>query len=145
VEKRITLLADGVALDYRATGLAGRWQVQLNLAMPSCDGFAGRYVLADGTVPCGFGQDLALESVATLRLEDGVLGGAITLSVEPPARLAARPHLTVSQSEAGFEKIMQAVEITLSWPMAAPPAGSPAAAFRISLQAGALPTVPHTL
>jgi len=148
IEKRVTLLADGVALDYRASGLAGRWQVQLNLAMPSCDGFAGRYVLADGTVPCGFGQDLALDDVATLRLEDGVLGGVITLNVQPPARLAARPHLTVSQSEAGFEKIMQAVEITLSWPIgglhggpAAPPS---AAAFRVSLQAGALPPVPHT-
>jgi len=145
VEKRITLRAGGVALDYRATGLAGHWQVQLNLAMPSCDGFAGRYVLADGSVPCGFGQDLSLDEVTTLRLEDGVLGGVITLDVEPPARLAARPHLTVSQSEAGFEKIMQAVEITLSWPMAAPPSGSSAsAAFRVSLQAGALPPVPHT-
>jgi alpha-amylase len=29
--------------------------------------------------------------------------------------LAAQPHRTVSQSEAGFEKIMQAVCIRLAW------------------------------
>jgi hypothetical protein len=28
--------------------------------MPSCDGFLGRYVLADGSIPCGFGQELDL-------------------------------------------------------------------------------------
>ena len=31
--------------------------------------------------------------------------------------VTARPHHTVSQSEAGFEKVMQAVEILLSWPL----------------------------
>jgi hypothetical protein len=87
--------------------------------MPSCDGYAGRYVQADGTVPGGFGSDLVAEGMEKMRLEDDVLGGTIELSVTPPARFSARPHRTVSQSEAGFEKIMQAVEITLAWPIAA--------------------------
>jgi 4-alpha-glucanotransferase/alpha-amylase len=29
------------------------------------------------------------------------------------------PHFTVSQSEAGFEKVMQAVTLKLSWPISA--------------------------
>ncbi len=36
----------------------GRFAVVLNLAMPSCDGYSGRYVPADGSIPCGFGQAL---------------------------------------------------------------------------------------
>ena len=36
-----------------------------------------------------------------------------------PAHIAARAHRTVSQSEAGFEKVMQAVELTLTWPLVA--------------------------
>jgi hypothetical protein len=31
--------------------------------------------------------------------------------------LTAKAHQTVSQSEAGFEKIMQAVELNFSWPL----------------------------
>jgi hypothetical protein len=31
--------------------------------------------------------------------------------------LHAEPHFTVSQSEAGFEKIMQAVTLVLTWQM----------------------------
>jgi alpha-amylase len=85
--------------------------------MPSCDGYAGRYVLDDGSVPCGFGQVLAVPGMRRLTLEDGVLGGALVLTCSVPVTLAARPHQTVSQSEAGFEKIMQAVEIMLSWPV----------------------------
>jgi hypothetical protein len=43
------------------------------------------------------------------------LHGALRIEASQPVRLDARPHRTVSQSEAGFEKIMQAVCITLSW------------------------------
>jgi hypothetical protein len=112
-------LLDGARLTarYRARGLRGRVEIRINLAMPSCDGYAGRYVLGDGSVPCGFGQLLELPSTASLALEDGVLGGAIVLGISPAQALTARPHHTVSQSEAGFEKIMQAAEILLSWPV----------------------------
>ena len=37
---------------------------RLNLAMPSCDGFLGRYVLADGSVPGGFGDALDLAAAS---------------------------------------------------------------------------------
>jgi hypothetical protein len=42
----------------------------------------------------------------------------LRIEASQPVRLQAQPHRTVSQSEAGFEKIMQAVEIMLSWPVA---------------------------
>jgi hypothetical protein len=114
-----SFLLDGAKLiaRYRARDLRGRIEIRINLAMPSCEGYAGRYVLEDGSVPCGFGQLLELPKVASLALEDGVLGGAVVLGVSPAQALTARPHHTVSQSEAGFEKIMQAAEILLAWPV----------------------------
>jgi hypothetical protein len=83
--------------------------------MPSCDGFLGRYVLADGSIPCGFGQELALGQAQLLVLEDGVLGGRLRLQTKNLAEICGRPQQTVSQSEAGFEKIMQSTELSLSW------------------------------
>jgi hypothetical protein len=122
VEKRYGM--DGACLiaRYRADGLAGRLEIRLNVAMPSCEGYAGRYILEDGHVPCGFGQVLKLSCAGRLVLDDGVLGGSLLVSCDPPLAISARPHYTVSQSEAGFEKVMQAAELTLFWPLA--PEGS---------------------
>jgi hypothetical protein len=141
IDKHLALDGAAAILSYRIRGLAGAWQVLINLAMPSCDGYAGRYVLADGSVPCGFGQALALDAITSIHLEDGVLGGALLLAVQPPAHFAARPHMTVSQSEAGFEKIMQAVEITLSWPASAAPDG--ASELQVILAVASLPPSPN--
>jgi len=93
---------------------AGRFETELNLAMPSCEGSQGRYVF-EGGIPGGFGQPLGLPTMTTLSLEDGVLGGTLELLCSPPAALKAQPHYTVSQSEDGFEKIMQAVTLRLTW------------------------------
>jgi hypothetical protein len=117
LEKRYRIEGKQLVVAYRSAGIGGRLQTQLNLAMPSCDGFAGRYILANGEIPCGFGQELKLGAVDSIILDDGELRGALILAASVPARLAARPHHTVSQSEAGFEKIMQAVELTLTWPL----------------------------
>ncbi|PKO83712.1 MAG: glycosyl hydrolase [Betaproteobacteria bacterium HGW-Betaproteobacteria-11] len=127
VEKCYALHDDVLEIAYRFIGAEcpGRLETQLNLALPSCDGYGGRYVLADGRIPCGFGQVLELPALTQLTLEDSELGatsnGALRLSVPPVAgsaapTLVARPHHTVSQSEAGFEKVMQAICLTLTWP-----------------------------
>jgi alpha-amylase/alpha-mannosidase (GH57 family) len=119
VSKHLSITDNRLTVRYRLRLTSdGRFDTQLNLAMPACDGFLGRY-LFEGAVPGGFGQPLRLESVTTLSLEDSVLGGAIGLLTSAPATLVAQPHFTVSQSEEGFEKIMQAVTITLSWPVTA--------------------------
>ena len=103
----------------------GRLSTRLNIAMPCCDGPAGRYVVNGETVG-GFGQSFTWDSQADLDLEDHYLGGAIRLRASVPARIKAQPHYTVSQSEAGFEKIMQAVELTLTWEVGGP--------FEVTLQ-----------
>jgi alpha-amylase len=124
VEKRISLDGTKLAASWNCffAGQHGaRYSTQINLAMPSCDGYAGRYVLEDGSIPCGFGQKLALGDFRHLKLEDDVLGGAVLLSANRPLHLVAAPYHTVSLSEAGFEKIMQGVCLTLSWVVDGPP------------------------
>lgn len=107
--------AGTVEVNWRCRGLAGHTlTIEANLAMPSCDGYCGRYRLADGSIPGGFGQPLAATGATRVTLEDGVLGGSVSLACSQPADFSGRPHFTVSQSEAGFEKIMQAVEMTLA-------------------------------
>jgi hypothetical protein len=118
VTKIITLAGRALQVAYRLHHVpGGRFSVELNLAMPSCDGYSGRYILSDGSIPCGFGQALELAASQGLTLDDRFLGGGLRLSASRPVDIAARPHYTVSQSEAGFEKIMQAVCLTLSWPI----------------------------
>lgn len=97
----------------------GRLSTRLNLALPCCDGPAGRYVV-NGEIPGGFGQSFTWPELAALTLEDHYLRAALQLTCNPPARIRAQPHHTVSQSEAGFEKIMQAVELTLIWAVDGP-------------------------
>ena len=109
-----------------------QFETQLNLAMPSCDGFLGRYVY-EGRVLGGFGQALALPSVTTLCLEDGVLGGSVELMCSAPAALSAAPHHTLSQSEEGFEKIMQALTLNLRWTL---PAGASTLSVALDMRAG---------
>jgi hypothetical protein len=92
----------------------GRLSTRLNIAMPACDGPAGRYRV-NGEIPGGFGQSFNWSELKQLTLEDLYLGAAIKLETNRSARIKAQPHFTVSQSEAGFEKIMQSVELTLTW------------------------------
>ena len=117
VEKRIHLSENRLEASYRfGKESRGRFTTEINLAMPSCDGPAGKFVFA-GRVPGGFGQLMELDAVSELLLDDDVLGGTVKLTLSAPARLVSRPHFSVSQSEAGFEKIMQAVTLTLSFPL----------------------------
>ena len=117
VEKSYVLDGDTLSVVFRAAGrvLPKSIETELNLALPSCDGFGGRYVLADGSIPGGFGQTLELEAARRLTLDDSELHGSLLIETSQPVRIEAQPHRTVSQSEAGFEKIMQAVCITLAW------------------------------
>ena len=116
LEKRYRLDGSGLSVRYRAEGLRGsRVEIQMNFAMPSCDGFSGRYILADGSIPCGFGQELSADNLRELVLEDDELHGRLKLQADRPVGLRAAPYFTASQSEAGFEKIMQAACVTLAW------------------------------
>jgi hypothetical protein len=117
IDKTCRLDGDTLSVVFRAEGgaLPKSIETELNLALPSCDGYGGRYVLADGSVPGGFGEALELAAMQRITLDDSELRGSLLIETSQPARLEAQPHRTVSQSEAGFEKIMQAVCITLAW------------------------------
>ncbi len=92
----------------------GVFRVVVNLAMPSCDGPAGRFRVGD-EIAGGFGQVLQLDSMQRIVLEDAVLGGKLGILVNHPVVFLSKPCFSVSQSEAGFEKIMQAVVLEFEY------------------------------
>lgn len=115
MQKTIELSGKRIAVVYRFDAKsAGMFSTEINLAMPSCDGPAGKFVYR-GEIPGGFGQPLEIDGLREILLEDDVLGGSLKLTASKPVRFSASPYFSVSQSEAGFEKIMQAVTLTLQW------------------------------
>jgi hypothetical protein len=130
IEKSYALDGDALHVAFRVEGvrLPAAIETEINLALPSCDGYGGRYVLADGSIPGGFGQVLELADLRQITLDDSELGGALRIEARLPVRLSAAAHRTVSQSEAGFEKVMQAACLTLGW------APEPGAEQRITLR-----------
>jgi hypothetical protein len=134
VDKQILVQGGRVTAWYSLAGLPrGRLRTELSLAMPSCDGYAGRYILR-GDIPCGFGQPLDAEGVTELILDDRFMRGSIGILASRPACVRARPLHTVSQSEDGFEKIMQCAVIELEWPVGAG-AGEVSVTLKISADA----------
>ncbi|MDZ4200942.1 MAG: alpha-amylase/4-alpha-glucanotransferase domain-containing protein [Gallionella sp.] len=121
VGKEMHLVNSKIEATYQTVNLdGGKLSARILLAMPCCDGFAGRYIGADNRIYGGFGLPLLLEQAERLILDDGVLGGCLILTASRPVSIVAKPYFTVSQSEAGFEKIMQAVEIVVQWSGDAP-------------------------
>jgi len=116
IGKKLSLNKDTLLVQYKFTKLPrGSFKVEINLAMPSCDGPAGRFRIGEN-IPCGFGQLLSFAGLKEIALEDEVLGGAVHLHSNLACVFSSYPHFSVSQSEAGFEKIMQAVTMVLEWP-----------------------------
>lgn len=116
IHKKISLDDGTLNVTYSFTRPPeGSFKVEINLAMPSCDGPAGRFRIGDN-IPGGFGQAFKFGGLKNIALEDEVLGGALHLSTSIPCAFSSQPHFSVSQSEAGFEKIMQAVTLELLWP-----------------------------
>jgi len=112
VRKSIVLDDARLYVAYHFDGIgAGVFRVTVNIAMPSCDGPAGRFRVGE-EIMGGFGQLLQLDAVQQIVLEDAVLGGKLKVSVNRVVALDSQPCFSVSQSEAGFEKIMQAVVMT---------------------------------
>ena len=118
VRKSVLLEDTRLYVAYHFDGVGeGIFRVTVNLAMPSCDGPAGRFRVGD-EIMGGFGQVLRLDTMQHIVLEDAVLGGKLNVSVSLPVSLDSQPCFSVSQSEAGFEKIMQAVVLTFECALA---------------------------
>ncbi|MDP1934532.1 MAG: alpha-amylase/4-alpha-glucanotransferase domain-containing protein [Nitrosomonas sp.] len=119
IHKHIMLDNNQLQVAYRFTAkMAQVFSTEINLAMPSCDGMGGRYIYR-GEIPGGFGQVLELASLTEITLDDDTLGGSVILKTSSPVTFSAQPHFSVSQSESGFEKIMQATTLLLEWPITA--------------------------
>ncbi len=121
LQKEIEVTAQGVSVGYRFGAAPGEFraaafETTIDIAMPSCDGPGGRYI-DGGAIAGGLGARLDLAAATELALEDSFMGGSLTLRSNLPLRLHAEPCFTVSQSEGGFEKIMQSVTLRLSWPL----------------------------
>jgi hypothetical protein len=113
--KELSLADRALTACYRLDGLTGgEFQTRLALAMPCCNGVAGRYIVS-GQIAGGFGQAFEWPGTAEVLLEDLFLRGRITLTAEPPAHVTVRPYHTISQSEGGLERIMQAVTVVVAW------------------------------
>ncbi len=114
VGKHIRLDDNRLIVEYGFDAIGpGTFCIELNLAMPSCDGPAGRFRIGDDIVG-GFGQELTVQNLKSLTLEDDVMGGKVNVALNQGMAFYARPFFSVSQSEAGFEKIMQAVTLSFS-------------------------------
>ncbi len=136
VRKHLSLRDACLTVHYRVESQApGRFEVALDVAMPCCDGFAGRFLHA-GDVLGGFGDLVAVDETEAVALDDRYLDGSLTLRASRGMRVAARPHMTVSQSEDGLEKIMQSVTLVVSW---AAQAGSSEMRLDLEARAGEAP------
>jgi len=107
-----------LSVRYAGKGIkdaATTFTTRIYLAMPSCDGPAG-CLSVDAAVVGGFAAELS-GTAREFRLDDAVLGGSVEIQLPEQIAWQAWPHRTVSQSEAGFEKIMQAWVLELTWPV----------------------------
>ncbi len=117
IHKHIMLDNNRLQVVYRFSAKHSQiFSTEINLAMPSCDGMGGRYIY-QGKIPGGFGQLLKLTNLTEIILDDDTLAGNVILSTSSPVTFIGHPHFSVSQSESGFEKIMQALTIRLEWPV----------------------------
>ena len=122
-EKSLRIADSVLSVRYDCAGEVGLMRTTLNLALPSCDGYSGRYILEDGSIPCGLGQPLTLAATRRLVVDDRWLRGSLRIDTSVPVAIEAAPYHTVSLSEAGFEKIMQGVELRIRWSVGASRSG----------------------
>ena len=117
--KRIALRGAAVAVDYRIEAAGpGKLEVTLDVAMPCCDGYAGRLV-NEGEILGGFGQSVMIDETQEIVLDDRHMNGTVYLAASHRVVIGSAPYRTVSQSEDGLEKVMQSVTLTVSRDFAA--------------------------
>jgi alpha-amylase len=121
VVKSVRVPRQGAWLDIRyrlrwsgAAPLVARWGVQFNLALSAGDA-PGRYFRGPGRPSLGSHGRLARRRAVTM--VDEWLGCALELRWATPGEVSWAPVETVSQSEAGFERIYQGTALFLSWPL----------------------------
>lgn len=76
-----------------------------------------------GTKKTTAGKPLEVKNVAEVVVHSGSRQFDLTLAVDPPALVATKPIYAVSNSEHGFERIYEQLEITMSWNVEIEPDG----------------------
>jgi len=79
-----------------------------------CDGFGGRYVLAGGSIPGGFGHALELDGMQRITLEDSELGGALLIETGQSVAIQGQAACTSRSPTAGSRKSCRAPPSSLS-------------------------------
>ena len=119
---RLASAAPRLAVEYRleSEGMAapGRFGVELNLAFymgPPPD----RVVEINGQLAADASLFAVAETpgVGEVRVVDAWLGLAARLTLDPPGTLWRCPVQTISQSEAGYERVAQQVALLPCWPL----------------------------
>jgi alpha-amylase len=124
--KRFRLASDAprLAAEYRVeseNAESGRFGVELNLAFymgPPPD----RIVEINGQPAADPSLFAVAETpgVREVRVVDAWLGLAARLTLDPPGTLWRCPVQTISQSEAGYERVAQQVALLSHWPLGGP-------------------------
>jgi alpha-amylase len=127
VEKRLRLApaSPELSLDYRlepdGIAMPSRFGVELNLAFymgPPPDRFVE--INGERAEDPSFLAVAETSDVREIRLVDSWLGLAARLVLEPPGTLWRCPVQTISQSEAGYERVAQQVALLPHWPLDGP-------------------------
>ncbi len=127
IRKRFRLAPEAprLAVEYQlepeGVQVPGRFGVELNLAFymgPPPD----RLVEISGEPSADPSLLAVAESVGVreIRIVDAWLGLAARLALDPPATLWRCPLYTISQSEAGYERVAQQITLLPHWPMGGP-------------------------
>jgi hypothetical protein len=97
IQKRFSLRGARLRVDYRIESPKPTdFQTTLDIAMPCCDGYAGRFIHA-GRIIGGFGQPAKLEASEGVTLDDRYMNGSVAISTSRPVAIDASP-ITPSRS-----------------------------------------------
>jgi len=101
----------------------GRLVIELTTMMLGGGGNPSAWWRVDGTATAHDGSGAA-DEVATISQGNDYVGIAVETVISPPATVTWRPIETISNSEAGFERVYQGSELLLGWPIRLEPSAS---------------------
>jgi alpha-amylase len=98
-----------------ATPFEGSVTVESTTTMLGGGGNPSAWWRVDGTASAHDGSGTA-DEVSTISQGNDYVGIAFETAITPPGAVTWRPIETISNSEAGFERVYQGSELTVTWP-----------------------------
>ncbi|MHB8178426.1 MAG: alpha-amylase/4-alpha-glucanotransferase domain-containing protein [Vulcanimicrobiaceae bacterium] len=119
IRKRYELRDGTLGVTYRVAAPGGSLRVRSDLSLVAVDAPAAAvWVLGGDASAQLLDGGLRVRFAGELRavwFDDAQLGARVRLDYDPPAMVAITPHDTVSQSETGFERVLQSVTLDCRW------------------------------